>query len=99
MHEHQTGLDVVIYTRPNGKTQQATIRYIRQEDAEWFSEHAQVSMEDIGSDIVVYADIGLTEDDGETPRECIEFSKGRSCEDTMSALRAQCEKELREASH
>ena len=88
-------LQVTMFVRPNGRKAVKTITKILPEDAAWFHEHnANVSMEDLGYETVIYAEIGL-EIDGE-PAEAIELSRGRSCEETFSALRKQCESMLLE---
>lgn len=88
---------VTLYKRPNGASETITVANIRDEDAEWFkANNANLSMEDIGGQMAVYADVGLTidNDPDEDPAEAIELSRGRSAEDTFSALRKQCEEML-----
>lgn len=88
---------VTLYKRPNGASETITVANIRDEDAEWFKANdTKLSMEDIGGQIAIYADVGLkiNNDPEEDPAEAIELSCGRSCEDTFSALRKQCEEML-----
>jgi hypothetical protein len=83
-------MNVTLYKRPDGRTEVIDVRNVLPEDEQWFVEHnVKVSMEDIGDTIVVYADTGNTVD-GE-PDEFIEIANGRTCEETLSALRKQCE--------
>lgn len=90
-------IEATLYKKPNGTTQEITVRNIYPEDEAWFKANgAIISMEDHAGNFVVYADVGLTHSEGD-PYEAIEFSSGRSCEDTMQALRAQCERMLIEA--
>lgn len=86
-------LEVTLFQKPDGRQKPLFVRDIYPEDAAWFIENkADISMEEIRGDIVLYADIGL-ELCGE-PDEVIEISQGRSCEDTFAALRKQCERWL-----
>ena len=51
------GIDVTLYKRPNGATEIIRVTKVRDEDVKWFLENnAELSMEDIGGDFVVYAD-------------------------------------------
>ena len=85
------GIDVTLYKRPNGATEIIHVTKVRDEDVKWFLENnAKLSMEDLGGDFVVYADVGVTTEDGD-PDEAIEVAMGRSCEDTFAALRKQAE--------
>lgn len=87
-------IDVTFYLRPDGRTEVHEITRVRAEDAEFFKTHGvAISMEDIGGEFAVYADVGMTTEDGE-PDELIELSGTRSCEDTLSALRQQCAEAL-----
>lgn len=88
-------MDVTIYKRPDGRTEIIDCRKVRAEDEQFFKQNnVRVSMEDIGGQFAVYADIGR-EVDGE-PDELIELSGSRSCEDTLAALRQQCEAALQQ---
>ena len=87
-------MNVTIYKRPDGRAEVIDCRNVRPDDEAWFQAHnVQVSMEDIGGQFAVYADIGHTTEDGE-PDELIELSGSRNCEDTLSALRQQCAEAL-----
>lgn len=84
-------MKVTIYKRPDGRTEVIDCRHVRAEDEAFFKQHGvAISMEDIGGAFAVYADIGKTDEDGD-PDELIEISGSRNCEDTLSALRQQCE--------
>lgn len=88
-------MKVTFYKQPHGRTEVIDVKHINREDAEWFEKHgAAISMEDIGGMFAIYADIGITDPEGE-PNEAIELSHGRSCEETMAALRIQCEEMLK----
>jgi hypothetical protein len=83
-------LKVTLFQKPGGRQKPTFIKNIYPEDEAWFIENkAEVSMEEIRGNIVLYADIGL-EYDGE-PDEVIEISQGKTCEETFAALRKQCE--------
>ena len=86
-------LQVTMFVRPDGRKVTETVTKILPEDANWFREHnAVISMEDLGNEMAIYADIGF-EIEGE-PDEIIELSCSRSCEETFTALRKQCEARL-----
>lgn len=88
-------MKVTVFILPNGRQQEITITNIRSEDREFFEKHnVKISMEECVGEIVVYADTGKVTD-GE-PGELIEISQGRSCEDTLSALRKACEERFAE---
>jgi hypothetical protein len=83
-------MNVTIYKRPDGRSEVIDCRNVYPDDAKWFEDnHVAISMEDIGGGFAVYADTGK-EVDGE-PDELIELSQGRTCEETLHALREQCE--------
>ena len=85
---------VTLYKQPDGRTQEIDIRNVLPDDEAYFSRYGiAISMEDVGGMFAVYADIGQTDADGE-PVELTELSKGRSCEETLNALRKLCEEEL-----
>ena len=82
---------VTIYTRPEGNHSVVDITHARQQDAEWFEKNnVSVSMEDTGSDFILYADIGMKNVDGE-PEEIIIFAGQDDCYDAMTRLREECE--------
>lgn len=92
-------MNVTFYTRPNGNSIDYDITNVRDEDACWFeSNDVTISMEEIDPGIfAIYADLGLLEEDGETPRELIHVtSLNESCEDALNAVRAMCEEALNE---
>lgn len=83
------------YKQPDGRTQEIDIKNILPDDEAFFTSHEiDISLEDIGGMFAIYADIGQTDEDGE-PIELIELSRGRSCEETLSALRNLCEEKLK----
>lgn len=87
-------MKVTFYLRPNGQTREMDITNIQDEDAIWFeSNNVTISMEEINdSTYAIYADIGLYEDDEETPREIIHITgPGESCENALSKIRTMCE--------
>ena len=83
-------MQVTIYTRPNGDSRKIIIQNIRKEDQDFFeSNKITVSMEMVTEDnIIVYGTIPEFEED----EEVIVFSNGKSCEETMSELRAECQR-------
>lgn len=86
---------VTLYKQPDGRTREIDIKNVLPDDEAFFTRHEiDISMEDVGGMFALYADIGQTDDDGE-PVELIELSQGRSCEETLSALRKLCEEELK----
>lgn len=86
---------VTLYKRPNGRTQKIDIKNVIPDDEAYFTRNSiNISIEDVGIMFAIYADIGRMDEDGE-PIELIELSKGRSCEETLSALRKLCEEELK----
>lgn len=65
------------------------------EDEAFFKENdIRISMEELHNSIVVYADYGATTPDGE-PDEAIAISGGRTCEDTLQALRTEVQSLLK----
>ena len=86
---------VTLYKQPDGRTQEIDIKNVLPDDEAYFTRnHIDISMEDVGGMFAIYADIGRMDEDGE-PIELIELSQGRSCEETLSALRKLCEEELK----
>ena|GEM_PF-1859648 len=84
-------MEVTIYKRPHGRTEVISITNVCPDDAAYFKQQRiRISIEDVGGMFAIYADTGIKNADGE-PDELIEMSKGRSCEDTLSALRKLCE--------
>lgn len=88
-------IPVVIYKRPQGHTEVIMCSKINAADETWFTEHnAKLSMEEApGMGFTCYADVGIKDEDGE-PVEAIEISGRRTCEETLAALRQQCERML-----
>jgi hypothetical protein len=85
---------VTFYRKPDGRAQRIDIKNVLPDDEAYFTQNRiNISMEDVGGMFAVYADIGRRDEDGE-PFELIELSQGRTCEETLSALRKLCEEEL-----
>ena len=81
------------YFPPNGRSELIDLKNIRPEDEAYFTERGiEISLEQLNGEMVVYADLGENEDGD--PEELIEFSYGRNCQDTLSALRRLCEEHL-----
>lgn len=84
-------MEVTIYSQPHGRTQVVDIPNVLPDDAAYFQRNnISISMEEVGGTFAIYADYGKRTDDGE-PDELIEISSGRSCEETLHALRLECE--------
>lgn len=84
-------MKVTVYHRPDGHPEVIDCKHVHDEDATWFqSNNVAISMEDIGGQFAVYADVGHVDEEGE-PDELIELSGDRDCFETMAALRKQCE--------
>lgn len=82
------------YFPPNGRSGLIDIVNVRPEDEAYFTERGiEISLEQLNGEMVVYADLGEPNEDGD-PEELIEFSHGRNCQDTLSALRRLCEEHL-----
>lgn len=89
-------MEVCYYYPPHGEMKVLDITKIYAEDEEFFTENdIQISMEELGGEIVVYADTGYENEDGD-PEEFIETAQGRSCEDVLKALRITCEQFIKE---
>jgi hypothetical protein len=85
-------IEVTYYMRPNGAQKQIECTKIYPDDEAWFKARGvKLSMEDMpGMGFACYADGGFIGPDNELV-EALEFSMSRSCEDTLQALRKQCE--------
>ena len=82
-------IQCLIYTRPFGTRTDTEINAIDEDDERYFKEKGvKLSMESDGRDgHILYADIGLTLEDG-TPSEIIHISKpGEDCNTAMASLR------------
>tara|TARA_R110000803_G_scaffold43473_1_gene92717 strand:+ start:47 stop:328 length:282 start_codon:yes stop_codon:yes gene_type:complete len=80
-------LSATLFKRPNGASEEITITEIDAVTASFFkSNNVSVSLEDTGTDFVVWADAGLKLDDG-TPDEITVTASGRDCWETMAELR------------
>ena len=82
-------IQCLIYTRPFGTRTDTAINAIDEDDECYFKEKGvKLSMESDGRDgHILYADIGLTLEDG-TPSEIIHISKpGEDCNAAMASLR------------
>jgi hypothetical protein len=88
-------MKVTVYHKPDGRQEILDIPNINADDAKWFeANNAVISMEDIGDMFAVYADIGLVYE-GELD-EIMELSMGRTCVETLAALRIECMNALAE---
>lgn len=88
-------LNAIAFIPPNGRQEAIEIKDISLGDEHFFqAQNARISVEYVGEQFVVYADLGFCSDDG-TPDEAIEISRGRSCKDTFAALRVQCERMIK----
>lgn len=87
-------LTATVYVRPRGKQETIVVKNVYPEDAKWFIENnVKISMEEDGrKGIVVYGDYGYVDPEDLEPVEAIEVSLGRSCEETLKALRQKIEK-------
>ena len=84
-------MNVTLYKQPDGRSEVINIHNVRPEDEAYFTRNGiKISMEDVGGEFAVYADIGEVTEDGD-PDEVLVLPKGRSCEETMHALRLLCE--------
>ena len=84
-------LTVRYYARPNGRMSELDMTNIYPEDVRFFVENTfQVSIEELSTgQFVVYA---CPRDDESEESEVMVFDNGRSCQETMKALREVCEK-------
>lgn len=86
---------VTMYHKPDGRQEILDIPNVNADDSKWFEDNnAVISMEDIGDMFAVYADIGLVYED--EPDEIMELSMGRTCAETLAALRIECMNALAE---
>lgn len=94
-------IDVTLYQRPNGKQSVIELTEITKEDADYFNKNNfKISLEPQGDgtdNIIIYADYGKKDPDGE-PEEIIIFSRGRECTECMTELRQLVENQLNEES-
>lgn len=98
MNALSKGFDCLIYPGANARPQMASITNIYEDDAQFFDRiGAKTSMEPAGDQYALYADIGLTEEDDETPREIIILSGSDNSQDSFKRLRAACEQAMAEA--
>lgn len=92
-------IDCLVIMRPYGKRNHIQLRNIDHEDEVYFKEKSvKLSMESDGHDgHILYADIGLTLEDG-TPSEIIHISKpGEDCNTAMASLRKLVEEHYAKA--
>jgi hypothetical protein len=84
-------LTVRYYARPSGRMSEIMMSEIDQSEIKFFTEaNIQVSIEELANgDIVVY---GCPRDDESEESEVIVFAGKRNCQETMKALRNECEK-------
>lgn len=87
-------MNVTIYKKPHGRTEVIDCIHVYPEDEKFFIENnIRISMEDIGGQFAIYADIGKMTPDDE-PDELIQLSGSMDCFDTLKALRVQCEEAI-----
>jgi hypothetical protein len=81
-----------IFLQPHGRRDQIMIQDIDPDDEAWFRTNSvKLSMEaGAPGEVIVYADIGLVDEDGE-PEEIIVFSDTMDCIETLHKLREACE--------
>jgi len=86
-------LTVRYYARPNGRMREIEMSNIYQEDIDFFTENdIMVSLEELTTgDVVAYA---CPRSDLSEESEVMVFAGKRNCQDTMKALRKECEKEF-----
>lgn len=91
MFEFENTLTVRYYARPNGRMSELDMTNIYPEDVRFFVEmDIQVSIEELPTgQFIVYA---CPRDDESEESEVMVFDNGRSCQETMKALREECEK-------
>ena len=82
----------IMFIAPNGRQEEHEMTEIEGYDASFFEQQGvKISIEQLlTGDIVVYADTGKVDEDGE-PDELIELALGRPCREVMTALRIACE--------
>lgn len=91
-------MQVTIYHRPDGRQEVIDMVNVDPADQQWFEDRdAVISMEDVGGTYAVYADIGLTDDEGE-PLEIMVLSTGKNCVSTIAELRNECARMIEEES-
>lgn len=80
------------YKRPNGIVQRdLPLENIDEEDEKFFVDGKyEISMEVLTNEMVVVYARHPSDQDGDD--ELLELDRGRSCQETMKALRAKCEK-------
>lgn len=81
-----------LFVPPHGRKEPLEIENISEDDELWFIENnAKISAEQLlTGDFVVYADVGIKDAEGE-PSEAIQVDRGRTCRETMHALRVMAE--------
>lgn len=92
-------IEATLYTLPHGRETTTEITKIHDKDADWFKANdAHISMEELRTgQFVLYADVGITLDDGETPDECIyTVPNGENAYTAFHNLRLQAEAKLQE---
>lgn len=98
---------ITLYKRPNLRTrctiavkEDIRVTLANTSDKTWFEEHnVKISMEDVGGEFALYADIGLTmddEDENEPYEITLITNENESFGDAMHRLRELCETALAE---
>lgn len=89
-------MQVTFYRKPDGRQEVIDVVNVDPADQQWFEDRdAVLSMEDIGGMYAMYADIGLTDEDGES-LEVMVLSMGKDCVSTIAELRNECVRMLEE---
>ena len=78
--ELTVGYPCTFFMAPDGHKRNSPITKMEQADYDWFLKYgAELSGEVSGDDYVFYADVGCTQDDGETPDEAMIITKESDC--------------------
>lgn len=87
---------VTQYIRPNGEKRVLDVTKIHKEDEEWFlNKKAKLSVEDTGAYIILYADIGIKNDEGEPDEAIVVVNpKVETSEEAFNKLRSLAEQML-----
>lgn len=91
-------LKATFYKSPDGRPLEIDVVNVYEADEAWFRDHnVKISMEDLGDQFAVYADIGRRLPDDVSVDEVLVLSGPMTCQDTLAKLRFECEKALKEA--
>lgn len=88
-------IKATVYIRPNGNTKEIEITNISPEDAQWLNDNnVKVSLEDAPPMLIIYADYGKTNHDGEPVEHLMVVRADSDCVAVMARLVADL-KELK----